>query len=57
MVVFSYGFDPITFNESSNYGQKSLLEVLRRNIDGHCEQTFENKKFMDITNQHFVLLP
>ena len=24
---------------------------------GHCQQTFENKKFVDITQQCFALLP
>ena len=40
------GFDPITFTfrENSNYGRESLL-------------AFENNKFVDITNQCFVLLP
>ena len=27
------------------------------NIAGHCQQTFENKKFVDITKQCFALLP
>ena len=27
------------------------------NIAGHCQQTFENKKFVDITQQCFALLP
>ena len=34
-----------------------LLEVQRQNIAGHCEQTFENKKFVDITQQCCALLP
>ena len=32
-------------------------EVQRQNIAGHCQQTFENKKFVDITQQCFALLP
>ena len=27
-----------------------------QNIAGHCQQTFENKKFVDITQQCFALL-
>ena len=38
-------------------GDKSLHEVLRQNIAGLCQQTFENKKFVDINQQHFALLP
>ena len=30
---------------------------LRQNLAGHCQQTFENKKFVDITQQCFALLP
>ena len=37
--------------------QKHLLEKLRQNIAGCCQQTFENKKFVDITQQCFALLP
>jgi hypothetical protein len=36
---------------------ESLLEVERQNIAGRCQQTFENKKFVDITQQCFALLP
>ena len=28
-----------------------------QNIAGHCQQTFENKKFVDATQQCFTLLP
>ena len=28
-----------------------------QNIAGHCQQTFENKKNVDITQQCFALLP
>ena len=38
-------------------GGKSLHEVLRQNIAGRCQQTFGNKKFVDITQQCFALLP
>ena len=36
LVYFIYLFDPIafTFSENSNYGQESLLEVIRQNIAG-----------------------
>ena len=27
----------------------SSIEVIRQNIAGHCQQTFENKMFVDIT--------
>jgi len=37
--------------------QESLLEVLRQNIAGHCQQTFGSKTFVDITQQCFALLP
>ena len=49
------GFDPIIFSENSNYGWENLLEVYRQNIAGHCQQTFENKKFVDITRQNALL--
>ena len=51
--------DPITFtfSENSNFGRESLLEMERQNIAGHCQQTFENKKFVDISQQCFALLP
>jgi hypothetical protein len=32
-----------------SYGRESLLEVERQNIAVRCQQTFENKKFVDIT--------
>ena len=52
------GFHPITFtfSKNSNYGRESLLKVQRQNIAGRCQQTFENKKFADITQQCFALL-
>ena len=28
-----------------------------QNIAGHCQQTFETKKFVEITQQCFALLP
>ena len=31
--------------------------LLEQNIAGRCQQTFENKKFADITQQCFALLP
>ena len=43
--------------ENSNYCRESLLEVYRQIIAGGCQQTFENKKFVDITQQCFALLP
>ena len=44
------GFNSITFSENSNHSRESLLEVERQNIAGH-QQTFENKKFVDITHK------
>ena len=38
------------------YGRESLLEVIRQNIAVHCQQTLK-KKFVDITQQCFALLP
>jgi hypothetical protein len=35
--------------KNSNYEWENLLELERQNIAGHCQQTFENKKFVDIT--------
>ena len=34
-----------------------MLEVQRQNIARHCQQNFKNKKFLDITQQCFALLP
>ena len=36
-----------TFSENSNYGRESLLEVIRQNIAGWCQQTFCFQKFVD----------
>ena len=51
--------DPIsfTFSKNSNYWRRSLHDVNRQNISGWGQQTFENKKFVDITQQCFALLP
>ena len=37
-----------SFGENSNFGQESLLEVLRQNIagQGHGQLTFKSKKFI-----------
>ena len=53
------GFDPITFtfSENSNYWRESLLEVVTQSIDGWCQQTFENKKFVDNAQQCFAFTP
>ena len=40
-----------------NYEWESLLEVIRQNIAGRWQQTFENKKFVEITQQCFAVLP
>ena len=49
------GFNPITFtfSENSNYWQESLLEAIRQNIAGHCQQTFCFRKFL----RYFLLYP
>jgi hypothetical protein len=44
-------------NENSNHCWESLLEVIGQNIAGHCQQTFENKKFVDTTQQCFAFTP
>ena len=53
------GFDPITFtfDENSNYGRESLLEVIRQNIAGWCQQTSCFHKFVDNIQQCFALTP
>ena len=35
-------------------GGKVCLRCKRQNIEGHCQQTLENKKFDDITKQCFA---
>ena len=32
-------------------------KICWQNIAGHCQQTFENKKIVDITQQYFAILP
>ena len=54
--ILENSLDTITFSENSNYWKESLLEVIRQNIAGLCQQTFENKKFVDVTQQCFALL-
>ena len=39
-----------TFRENSNYLLKSLIEVIRQNIAGWCQQTFCFQKFVDARN-------
>ena len=41
------GLDPVifTFSENSNFEREGLVDMWRQNIAGHCQQTFENKKF------------
>ena len=43
-----------TFNENTNYGQESLLDVERQIIAGCYQQSFENKKFVDNAQQCFA---
>ena len=44
-------FHPITFTfcENSSYERENKLEVEMQNIAGSCQQTLENKKFVDIS--------
>ena len=51
------GFDTITFTfrENSDCFQESLLDVIRQNNAGWCQQTFENKKFVENAQQCFAL--
>jgi hypothetical protein len=44
-------------SKNSNYWWESLLDVIRQNIDEHCQQTFENKKYVEITQQCFAFTP
>ena len=44
-------------NENSNFWRESLLEVIRQNIAGGCEQTFETKNFVDNAQQCFAFRP
>ena len=48
--------DPITFtfSENSNYWHESLLEVIRQNIAGWCQQTFCFQKFVDNAQHYFA---
>ena len=41
------GFDPITFTFNSNDGRESLLEAIRQNIAGRCQQGFCFQNFVD----------
>ena len=53
------GFDPITFTFSENLKnwQERLLEVIKQNIVGWCQQTFCFRKFVDNVQQCFVFTP
>ena len=42
-------------SENPNYGRESLFEMWRQNIAGRCQQTYENKKIVDNTQQCFAL--
>jgi hypothetical protein len=44
----------MTFSENSNYWQESLMEVIRQNIAGWCQQTLCIKKFVDNSQQCFA---
>ena len=50
------GFNPFTFSENSNYIWKVCLRCNKTLLDV-VKKTFENKKFDDITQQCFALLP
>ena len=49
--ILKGSLDSIPSPSHSNYGWESLLEAERQKINGRCQQTFENKKFCDITQQ------
>ena len=51
------GFNSITFTFISNYGQESLLEVIRQNIAGWCLQSFCFQKFVDNVQHCFAFTP
>ena len=57
--ILKGSLDPITFtfSENSNFWRESVLEVQRQNIAEHCQLTFENTRFVDITQPYFALLP
>ena len=38
-------------------GRKVCLKCKGKTLMGRCQQTFENKKFVDITQQCFAILP
>ena len=44
-------------SENSNYWRESLQKLIRKNIAGCRQQTFENKNFVDITQQCFAFTP
>ena len=46
--------DPITFSENSNYWRESLLDVIRQNIAGLCQQTLCFQKFVENAQQSFA---
>ena len=48
---------PLHFKQTLIPSSSPLLEVEEQNIAGRCQQTFENKKFVEITQQCFALLP
>ena len=44
-------------SENSNYWRESFQKLIRKNIAGCHQQTFENKNFVDITQQCFAFTP
>ena len=44
-------------HENSNYWRESLLEVIRQNIAGWCQQAFCFQKFVDKAQQYFAFTP
>ena len=47
----------LTFSENSNHGWESLLEGIRQNIAGWCQQTFWIQKFVESIQQCFAFTP
>ena len=54
--ILKGSLDSITFKEPWTF-EFFVLFFIWQNVAGHCQQTFENKKFVAITQQCFALLP
>ena len=47
----------IQFSENSNHWRESLLQLIRQNIAGWCQQIFCFQKFVDNAQQCFAFTP